>query len=290
MTFVGKTMVFVNLVASLGVGALAAYSYTARTNWANAYNDLQKHYTISQANAKQYYEDAVKAKSEVDARVAAVESQLAGYRSEIDAQRKNVAKKDEQIALLKTTIDKDSVSVAAAQAEVLRGQANLEQMKNTLNVEINRNAQLVKDAADLRDRATVAEIDQRSLKGILARMEKQYQDTIREVERLKQNGGGRPALAAGGNAANPPPDSVEGQIRATDPTSNLVKLSIGSDSGLAKGHTLEVFSLTPSAKYLGRIRIVEVTAKEAVGQPVGRLADKPKVGDRVASHIAGTAG
>jgi hypothetical protein len=88
---------------------------------------------------------------------------------------------------------------------------------------------------------------------------------------------------------NPPPDNVEGTVKTVD-ASGLVKVSIGSDAGLAKGHTLEVFrlSMNPSkSKYLGTIRIIDVSATEAVGKPEGRLAGPIQEGDTVASQIRG---
>jgi hypothetical protein len=88
---------------------------------------------------------------------------------------------------------------------------------------------------------------------------------------------------------NPPAENVEGVIKQVD-SSGLVRISIGRDAGLAVGHTLEVFRLSeqPSkSKYLGTIRIVETQPDQCLGQPVGRMAETPKVGDRVASRIVG---
>ena len=99
-----------------------------------------------------------------------------------------------------------------------------------------------------------------------------------------------PAAAATGTAARtarPPPDSVEGLVRQVDP-GGLVEITLGSDAGLLKGHTLEVFRLSSvpeQSKYLGTIRIIDVSATEAVGQPMGRLAGPIQVGDHVASRI-----
>jgi hypothetical protein len=92
-----------------------------------------------------------------------------------------------------------------------------------------------------------------------------------------------PAGAAG---ANPPPEQVEGVIKSVD-GEELVKVSIGSDAGLAKGHTLEVFRLKPKPMYVGTLRILEVTATEAVGRPVGRMRTSPREGDNVISAIRG---
>jgi hypothetical protein len=91
----------------------------------------------------------------------------------------------------------------------------------------------------------------------------------------------RPAAAS---EKNPPAENVEGLIKQVDPKSGLVTITIGSDAGLAKGQTLEVFRLTPAPKYLGTIRILEVTASQAVGQPTDRAA-AIQAGDRVTSHL-----
>jgi hypothetical protein len=86
---------------------------------------------------------------------------------------------------------------------------------------------------------------------------------------------------------NPPPENVEGTVKEVD-KGGLIKISIGSDAGLKKGHTLEVYRVNDkAAKYLGRVRVIEVSAKEAVAQPVGKLTGDIEKGDRVASKISG---
>src|SRR5439155_512641 len=93
--------------------------------------------------------------------------------------------------------------------------------------------------------------------------------------------GGLSADSAGGK--NPPPGDVEGVVKKVD-ESGLVQISVGSDAGLARGHTLEVFRLKPAPRYLGQIRIVEVKRTEAVGRVVGRPLGKIQKDDRVASR------
>jgi len=67
--------------------------------------------------------------------------------------------------------------------------------------------------------------------------------------------------------------------------SGLLTINVGSDAGLQTGHTLEVYRLKPEAKYLGRVKVVEVTAGEAVCQPLDKLADTIRPGDSVASRL-----
>ena len=61
-------------------------------------------------------------------------------------------------------------------------------------------------------------------------------------------------------------------------------LSVGSDDGLLKGHTLEVFRLNP-ARYLGTVRVIQVAPHQAVAQPVSRPLGPIQQGDKVASKI-----
>jgi hypothetical protein len=92
----------------------------------------------------------------------------------------------------------------------------------------------------------------------------------------------------GSGTKNPPTENVEGVVKRVDDNSGLVTISIGSDAGLTKGHTLEVFRLNPP-KYLGTIRLLEVKPTESVGKPTPtRQGDKIQSGDRVASRILGS--
>jgi len=115
------------------------------------------------------------------------------------------------------------------------------------------------------------------------------------LKRIKPDNDRRPNTPSPGGKPprNAPAEDVEGKIKAVDPESGLVTISLGSDSGLSKGHTLEVFRLHKDpgqSKYLGTIEIIRVDAKEAVGRPVQRLFAPVEVGDRVASRVARATG
>lgn len=149
---------------------------------------------------------------------------------------------------------------------------------------------MAKQNAELRDQATVAQIGERTALERASRVEKQLQQMAKDMARMRANGASLTARAGG---RNPPPENVEGLVKDTDTRGGtvLMTLSIGSDAGLAKGHTLELFRLNPAvpsqSKYLGTVRIVEAEAHQSVAQPVGRLSTLPQRGDRVASRIGG---
>jgi hypothetical protein len=86
-------------------------------------------------------------------------------------------------------------------------------------------------------------------------------------------------------AKNPPAEDVKGIIKQVDPTSGLVTIQLGSDAGLKKGNTLEVYRLKPKPTYRGTLRILEVRPDEAIGKPVGRLSSPIEEGDEAGSAI-----
>ncbi len=79
------------------------------------------------------------------------------------------------------------------------------------------------------------------------------------------------------------PKPVEGLVRRVD--GNLVHISLGSDAGLSTGQTLEVFRLDQNPAYIGRIKLVDVRARESMGQVMDRPRMAIQTGDRVASQI-----
>ncbi len=81
--------------------------------------------------------------------------------------------------------------------------------------------------------------------------------------------------------SNPPDKEVQGEVKAIEDKTGLIQINIGSDAGLQKGHTLEVFRLKPKPKYLGPIQLLEVKPKEAVGKPMRESKEPMQVGDQV---------
>jgi hypothetical protein len=106
----------------------------------------------------------------------------------------------------------------------------------------------------------------------------------------KSDAGKERPKAEGGSSEsrNPPSSEVHGSVKAVDAASGLVTISVGSDAGLAKGHTLEVYRLGSAKtgpKYLGTIRVLDVRADQAVGKPLGKLHDTIQTGDNVATKL-----
>jgi hypothetical protein len=123
--------------------------------------------------------------------------------------------------------------------------------------------------------------------GILVTAEDRVPSGAMDVQYFWKGGGleqasHRLARARGTDPNDTEASRVEGVVKSIDLYAGLVTISIGSDDGVAKGSTLDVFRLTPKPQYLGEIHLLEVNRHEAVGKPARAGGDVSiQVGDKV---------
>jgi hypothetical protein len=287
MTMYGKILVFLNLVFSLVTGIFIITAYVNRTNWKAAYDQLDKNYKVAEANADAYYAEANEAKKRADEEVKRIKGELDTANQNIQritADRDLIQKNldtERQKALASGTNSKDSeTQMKRLQSEV----GALETRLATANGNYLKLQQQFKEEQDKEMAATIAyNSEHRRNLGLL----ETHKTVLQDYELAKRKLANLGASGTGGALTrNPPPDDVEGIITESDPKTGLVTVSIGSDSGINIGHTLEVYRLKPEAKYLGTIRILDAQAHKAVG----RLTAPPrygalKEGDIVATKI-----
>jgi hypothetical protein len=288
MTVIGKILVFLNLLFCLIVGALVVLVYTVSTNYKAANDKLRDTNRVLQASNLAYQSEMLKLRTDADARIADANAKLKKAQDEVAAQVETSKGLRDQLNELQQKNQRQDAVATASQEEVKLRQNDVEKLRTTLKEETEKNSKLVVENNKLIDQATAAQIQFRAVNETNQRLEAQLQQLARDMTRMRANLGATTTVSRG---KNPPPESVEGLIKTTDPASGLVTITLGSDAGLAKGHTLEVFRLNPipsQSKYLGTIRILETTHTQAVGQPLGRMIAQPQAGDRVASRILGS--
>jgi hypothetical protein len=281
MTWVGKTLVFVILALALLQAGLHVVFHVTQTNWARSYQELDLRYKAVTAEADTLRGERDQEKDTATRGIAKVNSDLDTVKKSLDAEKVRSADLERQLATMKENANKGEANLASQQVGAQRRQDEVKRLEDTLKTRDDRIRELVDSNNQLRDRAVAAEIDSRSLKVRNKALADQLADMSKEIVRAK-NGTPTGTLTA----KNPPPENVEGLVTKVD-ASGMMTLSIGGDDGLVKGHTLEVFRLSP-AKYLGTVRVISVTPHEAVAQPVSRPSGAIQQGDRVASKILGS--
>jgi hypothetical protein len=286
MTIYGKILVFMNLVFSLVTAIFIITAYVNRTNWKNAYDQLEKNYKVAEANADAYYAEANAAKDREKKTVENITNDLNTANGNIKKLTDQLALKEkdiraqEQKALQSGTVSEESkAQLKRLQSEV----AALETRLATANASYLKLQQEFKAEQDKEADATIRANSEHQRNLQLLDTHKVVLQELEVAKRKLANLGGG---AGGTMVRNPPPDDVEGVITEADAKTGLVTISIGTDSGINVGHTLEVYRLKPEPKYLGTIRILDAQAHKAVG----RLTATPrygalKEGDIVATKI-----
>jgi hypothetical protein len=284
MTVLGKILVFVNLVFSLITGALIIMVFVTRTSWRAGYEDLSKKYGTQQITIQSYIDQVVAKTKDVEARDAQLKVvEAASNRAQDGLQNKLAA----ETALKLQAVNRAQAaetSLEAAVAEKERRQREVEALKLVNADKEKKLGEMEKENKDFRDRAVNAEINYKAAlerNGLL-------QDQLVKVE--KENLQLRNSQSAGGAAVvqgrQPPPEDLKGSVLAVDSKAGLLTLSLGTDSGVKVGNTLEVYHLEPKPEYLGTVRIVDANFKYAVARPVAPLqAAQLNKGDTVASRI-----
>jgi hypothetical protein len=284
MTPLGKILVFFNLIFSVIVGALVLFDYAARTHWAEGVKKRDDLINILNASNKALQTAKQKVVNEANDKVAAAASEVTAVKNTLGEREKEIAKLREDYQTLLLQADKHMAVATGAQEEVKLRQQDVLNLRNTIAKLDQKNTELVKEANEANQNATAARIEKDAALDRNKQLLEQLQMLAKQLETIRARGGPTPTRVAS-RGKNPPPETVEGLVLSVS-GDGLMTLSIGSDSGVRKGHTLEVFRLDPP-KYLGTVRVIESGPKEAVAQPEGRLLGEVRVRDSVASRIMG---
>lgn len=294
MTIIGKILTFLVFFLSIvflgfayNINKLNKDPKTGKS-WYQVATDLRAAVTDAKADLNAKDEEARakvrKAEGERDVALTA--------RANADKETEK-AQKDREEAITaaqkaKTDFENSQVALKAAQDEVeKRRQENVALYQNIKQKELAIN-DLQAKAINSENTKVQAQVAAATYLARLQTMERQLQDTTRELEKFMEEGTTRVAKAGAEvqmTSQNPPPDDVKGTVTSVTPD-GLVAISIGSDAGLLKGHTLEVFRKEPKPLYLGQIKIVEVGPHEAVGKILSKeFRNRIQAKDEVASHI-----
>lgn len=314
MTALGKILVFFNLIFSLIVGAFVVTVYISQTHWVAAYNDLQQKYAVANASNTAYQKEVadqanyaknfndkvlhdaklesltgVKADEDSAAKLKKITDAITSAQADAQAQKAAYEQGQKDLSEEKSKNTATNAQLTRALAEVDKRQQESEATKKLLKDETDKNLQMVKDMGKEHDQMVAWKIRAESAELRRNELEKENDRLARDNQKLIASGGTLVSMKKDG--PNPPPESVEGLVSEVS-ASGLVRITVGSDAGLAKGNTLEVYRLntqTPDqSKYLGRIKIIEVSATQAVGQPMSKTPAPLQPGDTVSSRILGS--
>jgi hypothetical protein len=288
MNTIGKILVVLNFLFALLVATLVAMSYTTSTNWKNQVEELKVELKVAHAN------NLAQAQSLSD-----LASQLQAVKTDIDARKNEIAVRESELASLRVQRDtavkeaedrgkNAEVNLEKALAAKERMQQEVVQLKTIIG---DREDRIVKLSAKLRDTTDLAMTLDRDLKFSQERNQilvARVQELERRVAELQQPESGPQTVSRDPNALNPPSRFVKGVVERVDSADKtLVKISLGTDHGVKKDNTLEVYRTNP-VQYLGVLRIEDAQYHTSVGRLMrtpGVKTAEIREGDIVASGL-----
>jgi len=291
MNTIGKILVVLNFIFALVVGVILVFNIAFRAPWKEKYESLVVQARVLEEHLKSNNKVQVNMAGDYrdkDLEIAKLKQQLKDVE---DAKQAFEAAKTVEVADLTNKLKgKDLVT-----QESLKTQARLVQEIDLLNKTIKQREVFINTIqADIK----VALNSARNFEAVARARQQQnesMQDNLREMElklRKLETGASAEAInIRNPNEPNPPAAVVNGKVERVDSKDGtLVQITLGSDHGVNKNNTLDVYRLSPEPKYLGMIRIVDSFHQKSVARFVytGNAAYRPqlRVDDVVTSKIS----
>lgn len=296
MNLFGKILIMLNLLMSLVFMGFAVAVYSTHKNWKDVITldkaaaqaagkpvGLQFQLADEKAAHDALEEKYLALQKEIKQELAMRNARLQVLETEKENLVKQVEQKAQEIETVTADKKVTSAAIEALTIEAGKKAAEIE----ALSTDIQAKQGQIKDQYDnilkLTDDVAKAQAALDKANGQAKILAQSNAELKAALGRL---GVENPAALASRVAA--PPPRLQGIVRASTPD-GLVEVSLGSDDGLMRGHTMEVYreGATPNAtKYLGRIEILSTKADVSVGKiiPQYRRGNIEK-DDRVATRL-----
>jgi hypothetical protein len=289
MNTVGKTLVILNFLFAVIMGMILVLDVALRTNWKESYFSLKREAEVMTVSLKTNARATASFGNDLSQAQATVEKLKQELKEKLDEKDAKLTGKEFEVADLRLKLkDKDIIveELKSAKQRLVDEIALLTQTVKDREGSINK---LGAEVQTYRISAVSSEARARDIQARNEILLEQVRDLENRLAR-KESGVNVPNFVKNPNAPNPPSVKVEGKIERVDAKdTTLVEISVGTDQGVNKNHTLDVYRTQPEAKYLGMIRILDAHAHTSVGRLV--TSDNPafrpqlKQGDKVASSL-----
>ena len=283
MTLVGKILIVVILVMSLIFMTFSLMLYATHKNW----RDLVKNPTPSAGKPKGLELQLRDAEEDLRRRQEEMDSLRYSLSMERAARTSALANLESLSNQRQTELDdlrKQRDDLRAQQGDAIRAMELAQENLKRLKTSVEQLSQAIVTSQQDRDDqfAQVLQLTDKlnQSSGVLETLEERNRELAEAIAKTNR------VLLRYGLSQDTPlhnvPPTLEGEVSAVG-NSDLVEVSLGSDSGLRVGHQLEVHR--PGGSYLGRLVVVDADANEAVA----RIQFKEGIirrGDLVKTRIA----
>lgn len=265
MSFVGKTLIVVQLVLSFLFMGLAGAVFSAHTNWKKKFDDQVKATATARSEAQTAQTNLEKAKTDLEL----------AYKNEYDAR----LRAEDTVSALTTQVaalGKDRNDLQS-QVQTQTGIAETRSAEAGYRDEEARKQRIIN--ADLQRRLDESVIAARNLEDELftvradmSELQRRHDDLLFAksfLEKVVAKAGLNtdPRIVAG---LQQPAPNVQGVVREVHKDNRdrpyLISVTVGGDEGLLKGHELDVYRTGDDgrkAQWLGKVKVVNTHPDEA---------------------------
>lgn len=295
MTVLGKILtifLFLFSLVFLGfavtINQLNKDSQTGKS-WRTLVEEFRRNEKSFQDDQKGKSEELAAFRARIGTLTKDLEQARASAAKEVEQKTQQITRLSAEVATLKNNFANIQADLLAATSELERRRNEAVKLYDTIKQKESEIATLQVERSEAKNKETQALVQSASLQTRMQQLEKTTQDLQIENDQLRESlnakvAGGVPGGRRDPMAKVPPPNDVEGIVKQVS-ADGLISISIGSDAGLMKGHTLEVFRLNPT-KYVGRVVIVETSPHEAVARVTdAKMVKDIQANDLVASRI-----
>ncbi|MBN1853911.1 MAG: hypothetical protein JW829_14355 [Pirellulales bacterium] len=276
MNLVGKICVCLILIISLGFMFLSMAVYATHKNWREDAEQLKSQLDDRKTENERLVERRNRIERQLRIEQEIATQELIKVKGERDAL---IAENNSMRQDLDTTRLTQRDAIEAAKATQANNSQIIKELEG-LRAEI-RKEQSDRDSAFAAAKKATDAMHQKFNELIMAEERKQML-----VEKVAEYSNW---LASLGHDPNRPPDAivprVKGEVLVVRQLNadQLIEISIGSDDGLLRGHTVEVYR---GNRYLGRAEIRDTEPDKSIGRIIPRtLNGRIEVGDRVATKL-----
>lgn len=274
MSFVGKILVVMQLLLSVCFMAFAGAVHSTHINWKNEakkqtdqVSKLNTDLNTVRADFEKFKDSTAANLKNAEARAGVSDASAVGLKQQVDQLLREKSDLNRRLGEAQRLATISGEEAVARRNESIQLRLIRQQQSDQLIAEAAQRTQLEDQLASASTDLSVAIAKNKELIGTVG----QYQRFL-DLNRLEFD----PKEVAGSQST---PPNVDGKVLATraaksSGSAELIQLSLGSDQGLLQGHEMVVYrsgvASGTKAKYLAKVRIVEIYPDQATAEVIER--------------------
>ena len=250
MNSVGRIFIVLILVMSLIFMSFTFMVYTSSNNWKKVADEHKASLDKARAESNQFKQRLEELQKNVDEQLKAKGDVIAALHSQVSEFAQNHQESTQQLVALQKEINDAVQAIKSTHITLAAAQAQQTDLRDVFRKTQQDWNALLTDYVTKTDEAHTLTLQLNNLELVSQELVKQYADakSVLNQFNLKPN----PQMYAG-----VPPFLVTGRITEVRAT-GLVEITVGEDSGLMKGHQLDVYRKAEDGRdqYLGVVEVV----------------------------------